>query len=121
MFSQPWFWMYIFSISLTKANVYSTTHYENNAMIRYENIVLYVALIVFVVLVSILSKHWWWGLAMALCGWLMQLILVHLRNMIRLSSAVMFRSPAGNVLVRSVEMLAAPILAILAYLSFFFL
>jgi uncharacterized membrane protein YjjB (DUF3815 family) len=120
MFSQPWFWMYVFSISLAKANVYSTKHYEDNALIHYENIVLYLALIVFVILTSILSEHWWWGLVMALCGWMMQFILANIRNMIRMSSA-MYGSPAGNVLVRSIEMLAAPILAILAYLFFFFM
>ena len=121
MFSQPWFWMYVFSISLVKANIYSTLRYEENAMIRDENIVLFVALIIFIILISLLSQHWWWGIVMALCGWIMQRIYAHIRNIFRFPSAVIFKSPAGNVLVRSIEMLAAPILTILTYLTFFFL
>lgn len=120
MISQPWFWMYLIGISATKANIYSTQRYENNALIHYQNTVLYISLIVFVFLVTFLSQHWWWGLIMAVSGWFMQLITGHLRNLIRISTA-MHGSPAGNVLVRSLEMIAAPILTILAYLFFFFL
>ena len=118
MFSQAWFWMYVIGIARVKVNVFNTTHYENNALVYYSNIVLYIALIVFVFLVCFLSPHWWWGLVMYLCGWAAQGIHIMIRNPIRLMSA-MHGSRAGNVFVRSIEMIAAPVLTILAYLFFF--
>ena len=118
MFSQAWFWMYVIGIAMVKVNVYNTTHYENNALVYYSNIVLYIALIVFVFLVCFLSPHWWWGLVMYLCGWAAQGVHIMIRNPIRLMSA-MHGSRAGKVFVRSIEMIAAPVLTILAYLFFF--
>ena len=119
MFTQSWFWMYVIGISMVKANVYNATHYENNPLIRYSNIVYYVALILFVFLVAFLSPHWWWGPVMWILGWVSQGIQTIIRNPIRLMSA-MHGSRAGNVFVRSIEMIAAPVLTILAYLFFFY-
>lgn len=118
MFSHSWFWMYVIGIAMVKANVYNTSHYENNPLVYYSNIVLYIALIVFVFLVAFLSPHWWWGPVMWLFGWVVQGIQIMIRNPIRLMSA-MHGSRAGNVFVRSIEMIAAPVMTILAYLFFF--
>ena len=120
MFSQPWFWMYVIGIAMTKSNVYYAKRYENNKMVWMSSSVLYVALIIFAVLVTILSIHWWWGPLMWVFGWIAQGLQVIIRNPIRLMSA-MRGSPAGNVLVRSIETILAPICAIMAYLLFFFL
>ena len=120
MFSQLWFWMYIIGIAMVKSNVYYSSRYENDKMVHYSSTVLYIALIIFVFLVAILSIHWWWGPVMWLLGWVAQGIQVAVRNPIRMMSA-MHGSPAGNVLVRSIEKILAPVCTILAYLFFFFL
>ena len=120
MFSQLWFWMYIIGIAMVKSNVYYSSRYENDKMVQYSSTVLYIALIIFVFLVAILSIHWWWGPVMWLLGWVAQGIQIAVRNPIRMMSA-MHGSPAGNVLVRSIEKILAPVCTILAYLFFFFL
>ena len=120
MFSQLWFWMYVIGIAMTKSNVYYSKKYENNKMVQYSSTVLFIALFIFVIIVTLLSIHWWWGPLMWLCGWVAQGIQVIIRNPIRMISA-MRGSVAGNVLVRSIETILAPICAILAYLFFFFL
>ena len=118
MFSQDWFWMYVVGIAMVKANIFNAQRYENNAFVYYSSIVLYVALIVFVFLVCFLTPKWWWGLVMYMCGWAAQSVHVMIRNHIRVMTAI-HGSPAGNVIVRSIEIIAAPVLTILAYLFFF--